>query len=69
MQSIHRSLSRAELDARVREIRLQSWRRRSIAAIVTAALAAGTVAPAIAIAEPGGWGPSQSGSVVAQRRR
>ncbi len=62
MKSIQRSPSRAELDARVRDLRLQSWRRRSVAALVAAALAAGTVSPAISYAEPGGWGPSESSS-------
>ncbi len=39
----------------VRELRLQRWRRRSVAALVAAALAAGSVMPAARVAEPGGW--------------
>ena len=50
-----RGPTRAELEERTRELRLQRWRRRPVAALVTAALAAGCVMPAAAVAEPGGW--------------
>src|SRR3954453_20631778 len=60
MKAIQRGPTRDELDARVRELRLHRWRRRSVAAIATAALAASTITPAISFAEPGGWGPSES---------
>jgi hypothetical protein len=55
MKSIQCGPTRDELDARVRDLRLQAWRRRSVAAIVSAALAASTVSPAVSMAEPGGW--------------
>ena len=65
MKSIQCGPTRDELDARVRELRLQAWRRRSVAAIVSAALAASSITPAVALAEPGGWdggAPSSSAS-------
>ena len=63
MKVLSRGPTRAELDALVRDVRLQHWRRRSVAALVAAALAAGSVMPAaVAQAEPGGWDGGMSSS-------
>ena len=48
MKVLLRGPTRAELEERTRELRLQRWRRRPVAALVTAALAAGCVMPAAA---------------------
>ncbi|MDA0171262.1 hypothetical protein OJ998_19325 [Solirubrobacter taibaiensis] len=55
MKVLLRGPTRAELEEHTRELRLQRWRRRPVAALVTAALAAGCVMPVAAVAEPGGW--------------